>query len=162
MTEIFEAEGIRVSAACGSGAEILRWCGRMSGGVILTGYKLYDMTAQELFEDLPQGFSMLLLGTQMQLEDCLNEEICRICAPAARSDLVASIRMLLGQLEGEAPVPTRTSEDKALITRAKELLMSRNHMTEEQAHRFLQKRSMDAGRKMVETAMEVLDGVLMI
>ena len=30
-------------------------------------------------------------------------------------------------------------------------------MTEEQAHRFLQKRSMDTGAKMVQTAQLVLD-----
>ena len=29
MTDIFESTGIRVSAACSSGAEVLRWCGRM-------------------------------------------------------------------------------------------------------------------------------------
>ena len=35
MTDIFESTGIRVSAACSSGAEVLRWCSRMSGGVHL-------------------------------------------------------------------------------------------------------------------------------
>ena len=42
--------------------------------------------------------------------------------------------MLLDQGGVEpAPVPKRSTEDKLLITRAKELLMSRNCMTEEQA-----------------------------
>ena len=44
-----------------------------------------------------------------------------------------------------------------LIQRAKELLMDINRMTEAEAHRFLQKRSMDAGLKMVETAQMVID-----
>ena len=34
--------------------------------------------------------------------------------------------------------------------------MDRNGMTEEQAHRFLQKKSMDSGVKMVQTARLVL------
>ena len=34
--------------------------------------------------------------------------------------------------------------------------MGRNHMTEEEAHRYLQKCSMDSGTHMVETAMMVL------
>ena len=34
--------------------------------------------------------------------------------------------------------------------------MGRNHMTEEEAHRYLQKCSMDSGTNMVETAMMVL------
>ena len=58
MTDICESTGIRVSAACSSGAEVLRWCGRMSGGVVLCGFRLMDMMADELFENLPKGFSM--------------------------------------------------------------------------------------------------------
>jgi response regulator NasT len=163
MTDIFETTGIRVSAACGSGAEVLRWCGRMSGGVILSGYKLYDMMAEELFENLPPGFSMLLLATEGQLECCENEEICKLSAPVSRSELVDSVRMLLGQTEAElAPVPIRSSEDKQMITKAKELLMTRNCMTEEQAHRFIQKRSMDTGAKMIQTALMILDGQIVI
>ena len=71
--------------------------------------------------------------------------------------------MLLDQGGVEsAPVPKRSTEDKLLITRAKELLMSRNCMSEEQAHRFIQKRSMDTGAKMVQTAMKILDGQIVI
>ena len=36
------------------------------------------------------------------------------------------------------------------------LLMARNHMTEEEAHRYLQKTSMDSGTNLVETAQMVL------
>ena len=34
--------------------------------------------------------------------------------------------------------------------------MARNHMTEEEAHRYLQKCSMDSGANLVETAQMVL------
>ena len=34
----------------------------------------------------------------------------------------------------------------------KKLLMERNHMSEEEAHRYMQKCSMDSGNNMVETA----------
>ena len=44
------------------------------------------------------------------------------------------------------------------MERAKALLMDRNGMTEEQAHRFLQKKSMDSGAKLLQTAQMVLDG----
>lgn len=163
MTDICESTGIRVSAACSSGAEVLRWCGRMSGGVVLCGFHLMDMMADELFENLPKGFSMLLLATQMELESCDHAEICKLSAPVQKSELIDSIRMLMDQSGAEsAPVPKRSTEDKLLITRAKELLMSRNCMTEEQAHRFIQKRSMDTGAKMVQTAMKILDGQIVL
>ena len=159
MTEIFERTGIRVSAACASGAEVLRWCGRMSKGVILCGYKLTDMTAEELFQDLPKGFSMLLLATETQLCCCRHPEIVKLLAPVQRSALIDTVRMLLdADGEGDAPAPSRKEEDRALIEKAKLLLMTRNHMTEEEAHRFLQKRSMDTGTKIAEMALKVLDG----
>ena len=42
------------------------------------------------------------------------------------------------------------------IDKAKALLMERNNMTEEEAHRYLQKCSMDSGTNMVETAQMVI------
>ena len=50
----------------------------------------------------------------------------------------------------------RNAEEEAAIKEAKELLMGRNHMTEEEAHRYLQKCSMDSGTNLVETAWMVL------
>ena len=43
-----------------------------------------------------------------------------------------------------------------MIHEAKLLLMNRNNMTEEEAHRYLQKTSMDNGTSLVETAQMVL------
>ena len=65
-------------------------------------------------------------------------------------------------LLSDGNVHTHIDHLKALITRAKELLMNRNCMTEEQAHRFIQKRSMDTGAKMVQTARKILDGQIVI
>ena len=39
---------------------------------------------------------------------------------------------------------------------AKAVLMQRNHLTEEEAHRYIQKCSMDNGTNMVETAQMIL------
>ena len=50
----------------------------------------------------------------------------------------------------------RTAGQEAVIKEAKELLMARNHMTEEEAHRYLQRCSMDSGTNVVETAQMVL------
>jgi response regulator NasT len=50
----------------------------------------------------------------------------------------------------------RNPEETAIILEAKKLLMSRNHMTEEEAHRYIQKTSMDNSTDMVETAQMVL------
>ena len=51
----------------------------------------------------------------------------------------------------------RCPEDEALLTQAKAFLMERHGMTEAEAHRFLQKQSMNNGVKMVDTARRVLE-----
>jgi len=46
----------------------------------------------------------------------------------------------------------RSQEEQRTIERAKMLLMERNGLTEPEAHRYLQKASMDNGTGVVETA----------
>lgn len=46
---------------------------------------------------------------------------------------------------------------RKVITAAKELLMERNQMTEDEAHHYIQKLSMDSGNNIVETAEMILE-----
>ena len=50
----------------------------------------------------------------------------------------------------------RSKEEVLQIGRAKALLMERNNMTEEEAHRYIQKRSMDNATGLTETAQMIL------
>ena len=78
--------------------------------------------------------------------------------PVRTHELISTLRMmeqsLLKKLQKQTPV--RTGKDRKDIDDAKALLMERNHMTEEEAYRYLQKTSMDTGRTMAETAQMVL------
>ena len=50
----------------------------------------------------------------------------------------------------------RSKEEQDLINEAKALLMDRNNMTESEAHRYIQKCSMDSGTNLVETAQMII------
>ena len=50
----------------------------------------------------------------------------------------------------------RSKEEQDLINEAKALLMDRNNMTEAEAHRYIQKCSMDSGTNLVETAQMII------
>ena len=52
------------------------------------------------------------------------------------------------------PLPSarRTDDEKQMIADAKQLLMDREGYTEDQAHRYLQRRSMETSLKMTEVA----------
>ena len=50
----------------------------------------------------------------------------------------------------------RDDSQRKIIDQAKALLIERNNMSEEEAHRYLQKSSMESGTNMLETAQMVL------
>lgn len=50
----------------------------------------------------------------------------------------------------------RTEKEENYIKNAKFVLMDRNHLSEEEAFRYIQKCSMDSGTNMVETAQMIL------
>ena len=54
----------------------------------------------------------------------------------------------------------RSKDEQEMIAEAKALLMERNNMTEEEAHRYIQKRSMDNGTGLTETAQMILSLLL--
>lgn len=158
IRDMLESGGIGVKKTCRSGAEVIRTVKKLGGGIVVCSYKLGDMMASELAYDLHRTALVLAIAPSSQMALCENEDLFKLPAPVTRSDLLASVRMLL-QMEDRylrMMLPHRSGDEAALVTRAKELLMNRNCMTEEEAHRFLQKKSMDTGSKMADTARMII------
>ena len=85
--------------------------------------------------------------------------------PIKAYDLMNTLQMMLQNMDRrrrkrKKTIKSRTPEQEALIRKAKELLMARNNMTEEEAHRYIQKRSMDNGTGLTETAQMILSLLL--
>ena len=158
MEQVFEGTGIQVAGKARSCAETLRLASRLDECVVLCGFKLLDGSGEALAEDLPPQAHMLMLVTKVQADSCESEQIVKLLAPVRRSDLINSVHMLLHLREDGArlSMPRRSEEEKQIISEAKALLMERHGMTEAEAHRYIQKRSMDAGAKMVQTAKLIL------
>jgi len=161
MREIIENAGVANCLLCHSAAEVKRLIHKQRVTTVVCGYKLRDETAEELYTDLPVNCSMLVVAMQGMLDLIANEDVFKLAAPVARNDLLSSVRMLLqvGRRLERFVRPQRSEEEQKLIDMAKAVLMDRHDMTEEQAHRFLQKKSMDSGVKLVQTAQMVLDGI---
>ncbi len=161
IREMVENAALAAVQVCRSGAEIRRLAGQESVAVVVCGFKLADGSAEALFEDLPPGVSMLMIAPRPQLDLCGSEGIFKLAAPVHRSDLLSSIHMLLQmsrRLERAAPgEKRRRAEEEGCLRQAKAVLMTRHGMSEEEAHRFLQKQSMDRGCKLTEMARLVLE-----
>lgn len=160
VRDILENSGIAECLICHSAAEVKRLANKQHISVVVCGYKLGDESAEALSEDLPLSCSVLVLAVQNMLDMIENENVFKLTAPVSRGDLLSSVRMLaqMGRRMERFARPKHSEEEKAIIEKAKALLMGRNGMTEEQAHRFLQKKSMDSGAKLLQTAQMVLDG----
>ncbi len=153
--------GYRVGIACTSGAQAKTYMDNIDYGIVVCGYKFSDMMYSELFHDLGPTFEMLLVASRAKLEEGVADGIVCVEMPLKSYDLLNTREMMMQALErirkkGRQKPKERNIAQKAIIDEAKKLLMNTRNMTEEEAHRFIQKSSMDSGTNMVETAQMVL------
>ena len=159
ILEALEKNGIPVHAICRTGSEALRSIKKTGGGVLVCAPRLSDMTADDLADDLGEDAFYLVAGKPMDLDMVENENIFKITLPASSGMIAGSARILV-ELDERRRIemrPERPAEEKELINKAKLIVMERNDMTEDQAYRFLQKRSMESSTPLVEVARMFLD-----
>ncbi len=154
--------GIAVSGICTTGAQAIALADNLDDGIVICGYKLADMLYSQVRECIPSGFEMLLIASGHIIgSGMIQSGIMCLSMPLKVHDLVNTVDMMIQGVESrrrrqKAKPKVRSGKETSLIREAKELLMNRNHMTEEEAHRYIQKCSMDSGTNMVETAQMVL------
>lgn len=153
--------GMNVTGVCTSGAQALNYAETVDGGIVVCGYKLKDMMYTDLREYLPKEFEVLLVASQEKWSNGEVEGVMGLSMPLKAYDLINTMEMMLQTLERrrkkrKKEIKSRDPRQQALIKEAKELLMARNNMSEEEAHRYIQKSSMDSGTNMVETAEMIL------
>lgn len=162
MKNLLVRNGIPVVGACTTGAQAIAMADGLSDGIIVCGYKLADMIYSQLHENLPPGFEMLLMASQHIISSgMIDGGMMCLSMPIKVHDLINTVDMMIKAIERrrrrlKTKPRERSAEEVRLIKDAKEVLMNRNHMTEEEAHKYLQKCSMDSGTNMVETAQMAL------
>ena len=154
--------GYHVSAAVTSGTAALQAADRLGCGVMVCSYRFRDMTCGELRENLPETFGMLASAPADWNGDEDAPDISILNMPIKARELIQGVDNLLDiQEKNERTLRRhrhlRTEAENRAISRAKELLMDRNAMTETEAHRYLQKTSMNNGTGMAETAQMIIE-----
>lgn len=160
ITRILGSGGLAPSISCFSGAETIRAARKLGGAVVICGFRLRDMTAEMLAVDLtasPRCWSSPLPG----IWSCVGTGISSSwpSPPPGRSSSPRWIwpgspcRRRPGS---PASYPAKCRGGAADL-RAKAVLMEVNLMSEAEAHRFLQKYSMDTGLRLAETARLILE-----
>lgn len=161
IKNILMKNGFQVVAVCTSGSQVLNTAGELSGGIVVCGYRFADMMFDELKYNLPSGFDMLMIASPTRWSGRVPEQVVCLAMPLKVHELVSTLTQMTESYERRRKKrrqqpKERSSEERDLLAKAKALLMERNNMTEEEAHRYIQKCSMDSGTNMVETAQMVM------
>ncbi|WP_347551260.1 ANTAR domain-containing response regulator [Flavonifractor plautii] len=136
LKELLESSGTAACLLCRTADQVKRLVRQQRLTAVVCGYKFPDGTAEELAGELPGFCTVLLLAPRGLLEELLR----------------------LGEEAGALLPPRRSREEREVVERAKERLMARNGMTEEEAHRALRRRSMDCRIPLADAARMLLDG----
>lgn len=161
IRNILVRNGLEVAWVCTTGAQAIQYADTVEEGIIVCGYKMPDMLYTELRDYLPDTFEMLLIASPERWSGGRLSGVIGLPMPIKVFDLLNTMEMMMRSVDRrrkkrKADLKNRNPRQQAMVKQAKELLIARNHMTEEEAHRYLQKCSMDSGTNMVETAQMVL------
>ena len=158
--ELLKSRGNHIVEVCTTGDSVLQKAHQYGNGIVICTRNVKDMHCSEIYDGLPEYFSMLLLTSKEGMEECPPDAVV-VTMPFKWSDLLGSVEMMMQQSERrirrEKNAPKKRSrEEQDLIDQAKKILMERNDMTEPEAFRYIQKCSMDSSTNMVETAQMIL------
>ncbi|MBR1857162.1 MAG: ANTAR domain-containing protein [Oribacterium sp.] len=155
---ILKRGGYDSVSAYTSGVQALSAMDDLGSGVIICGYRLSDMLYSDLLHDLPPYFKMLLIASKGYAPtENMGDNLIYLESPFQVSNLFSTISIMsdgIRSLRKKAKERRkhRSEEEIRTIDKAKALLMERHHMTEPEAHKYLQKCSMDSGTNMLEAA----------
>ncbi|MDD7219258.1 MAG: ANTAR domain-containing protein [Blautia sp.] len=157
---ILVRHGLSVASVCNTVSKALASMSELDSGVLICGYKLPDGYYKDVLDDLPQYFEMLLLASAKVISEAPNC-IETVEMPFKAGNLIEDVNEMLcrisRRIRKEKKKPRlRTESEQKYILDAKSLIMEKNHMSEEEAYRYIQKCSMDSGTNMVETAQMML------
>lgn len=159
IKNVLVQNGISVSAVVTSGASVISTIDGLDAGIVICSYRFRDMYYKELKEYFPEEFTMLLLASAAKMENVVGNDVIALRMPFKTFELISTIEMMMQahrRKQKKAKPKGRSVEEEKTIKKAKVLLMERNNMSEVEAHRYIQKTSMDSGTNMVDTAEMIL------
>ncbi len=156
IRNILVHNGIEVFEVCTSGAQVIQCSESLSDGIIISGYRMCDIMYSELKECLPSSFEMILISSKQRGEAEDIEGVTSLATPIKPHELINTMWMIHNKTDSsrraQGKKRTRTKEQSAILDKAKALLIKRKRITEDEAHKYLQKVSMSNGCSLVDAA----------
>ncbi|OOM06760.1 ANTAR domain-containing response regulator [Clostridium saccharobutylicum] len=166
LKTLLTQEGFDIIALCTSGNELIRLVMQYSPDLVLVGYKFKDMSLLDVYETLVDLTSFLAIVNEPYRsfieEDtdiyCIGTKISNVLLTNA-IDLIFQSKRRIKKLKEQVEKLEHTLEDRKLIEKAKGQLMATSGLTENEAFRYMQKISMDSGKRMKDIASLILSEI---
>ena len=156
LNRLLTSSGYGVFRLCASGGELRRVLNTCEDGIVILAGTVSDCLPDDLIGDFGDCFQFLMIARPEVLTACEEPRLFKLNYPCAGSAVIGAVEML-SQLHTQQ-LPKRSGEDKALVERAKALLMRACDITEPEAHRRMQQHAMSHGIKMTDYANQLLQG----
>ncbi|MDD2648852.1 MAG: ANTAR domain-containing protein [Eubacteriales bacterium] len=166
LTAILQSAGYGECRAVQTGGEAMRMVESRCPDVLITSYRLSDMMGIELAKSLSDTLSSIVITneSQRQLMEETPENVIVLSSPISKDAFLSTVSVMLKMNQSMHSLSKRVSElekaleERKLMDRAKGLLMDQHHMTESQAHRLIQKMSMDRGMRLIDVVKAIMEG----
>lgn len=161
VRNLLNRNGITVTTVCTTGAAVLENADTLGSGLVICGFRLPDHTSMEIRDMLPSDFEMIVVASPRFCQGIRKEGVHFLEMPLKTGQLLEQIRTLTAgrdrrRISSGNRLSQMSREDRDVILKAKELLMEKRGYSEPEAHRYLQKNSMDTSKSMLETAKMIL------
>jgi len=164
LTKFLIENGLNVVGETVDGYELLRRAHTVYPDIILVDYNMKGLTGHQIAEILVSeklcAVVALITSAEVSYFVNLNQEptFVPLVKPINKQTLINTISLLvktsksINQLESRVSELTSSQDTTKVINHAKKLLMENMELTESEAHRRIQKQSMDKGIAKVKVA----------
>ncbi len=153
---ILQSGGIFAQSVFSTGSEVLSYTGLHTGALVICG-KLSDMTAVSLANMLESGCDMIHLIPSGEAQTVFVSNMVTLYMPIERMDFLRTVKMLCATQDEKLQRREKNSGEEEILMKAKRIIMNRHHISEREAHKILQRRSMESGMKLVDVARMIGD-----
>lgn len=156
LKRVLVESAITVLSVCSNGSGVLHLAGSLPEAVVICPLILPDMPANHLAEMLPVSFDVLALSkVPASFNGNCNLQVMTL--PLKQNDFVFEVSRLCSSSSYISPErKEKPAEDAWIINQAKSIIMAKNSVSEDLAHKHLQHISMSQGKKIVEIAKEII------
>ena len=158
IKSILQRDLLFVSEIYQSGAEVLSYASIRPDAVVACGRLSDGLPAGSLAETLPPGFDVVHLVSSSDAYQGFVSNMVELTMPLDRVEFVSVVRTLT-QLSSDitSRKKTRSVEENDLLTLAKQRLCENYGISEREAHRKIQKMSMEQGVRLMDVARKILE-----